>query len=88
MRIYPVMKKGFLEFIQVLAFSIFIGISVYGAVIYWGGEIQEKIPAASSLLLGLAAVICILVIVIIGGVLDNISAADDARKQSETDDND
>lgn len=82
------MKKGFLEFIQILAFSIFIGIAVYGAIIYWGGETQEKIPVASSLLLGLGAVICVLVIVIIGGVLDKISALEDARKQSETDGND
>ena len=81
------MKKGFLEFIQILAFSIFIGIAVYGAIIYWGGETQEKIPVASSLLLGLGAVICIIIIVIIGGVLDNMSIVEDARKQSEIDGN-
>jgi hypothetical protein len=69
------MKKVFLEFIQILAFSIFIGIAVYGAIIYWGGETNEKIPASSSLLLGLGAVICIIVIVIIGGFLDRMASS-------------
>jgi hypothetical protein len=82
------MKKGFLEFIQILAFSVFIGIGVYGAIIYWGGETQEKIPVKSSLLLGLGAVICVIIIVMIGGVLDNMAAADDARKQPEAGHND
>ena len=82
------MKKRFLEFTQILAFSIFIAIAVYGAITYWGGETHEKIPVSSSLLLGLGAVICIIVIVIIGGVLDQIAVTDDAGKQLETDSND
>ena len=78
------MKKGLLEFIQILAFSIFIGIAVYGAIIYWGGETQEKIPVSSSLLLGLGAVICIVVIVVIGGVLDRIASVEEAGDNPET----
>jgi hypothetical protein len=78
------MKKGFLEVLQVLAFSAFIGIAGYGILIYWGGEAQEKIPVSSSLLLGLGAVTCIVVIVLTGGVLDKIAAADDAGNQTET----
>ncbi len=69
------MKKVLLEFIQILAFSIFIGIAVYGAIIYWGGETNEKIPPLTSLLLGLGAVICIIVIVIIGGFLDRVASS-------------
>lgn len=66
-------KKWLLEFIQALAFSLFVGIAAYGAIIYWGGEIKERIPVVSSLLLGFGAVVCIVVIVIIGGVLDRIT---------------
>ena len=64
------MKKSILQLIQHLAASIFIGIAVYGAIIYYGGEIQKKIPVKESLLLGLGAVICVIVVVVVGGLQD------------------
>ena len=76
------MKKTLLEIVQVLTFSIFVGIAVYGAIIYWGGQAQEKLPASSSLLLGLGAVICIIVIVVVGNMLDKIAIADEAADNS------
>ena len=80
----PVMKKALLEFMQMLAASAFVGISLYGVFIYWGGEIQEKIPASQSLLLGLGAVICIIVFVTIGGLLDKIASASETGSGSES----
>jgi len=77
------MKRVFLEFLQMLAASAFVGISLYGIFIYWGGETQEKIPASKSLLLGLGAVICIIVFVTIGGLLDKIADAKQAGNESE-----
>jgi hypothetical protein len=77
------MKKVSLELLQVLAGSAFVGISLYGIFMYWGGETQEKIPASQSLLLGLAAVICITVFVMIGGILDEIAASSVDTSESE-----
>lgn len=71
------MKRRFLQFIQHLAASVFIGISVYGVIIYYGGEIQKRIPVTESLLLGLAAVVCIVVVVVVGGMDDRMAAMDD-----------
>ncbi|MCJ7500625.1 hypothetical protein MUP29_10240 [bacterium] len=71
------MKRRLLQFVQHLAASVFIGISVYGVIIYYGGEIQKRIPATESLLLGLAAVVCIVVVVVVGGMDDRIAAMDD-----------
>jgi hypothetical protein len=83
----PVMKKYLLEFIQMLAASAFVGISLYGIFIYWGGEIQEKIPASQSLLLGLGAAICIIVFVTIGGLLDRIAMASEQASGSDSNSN-
>lgn len=77
------MKRGLIQFVQHLAASVFIGIGVYGAIIYWGGETQQKIPVAESLLLGLAAVVCIVVVVAIGGLLDKMAASDERGSESE-----
>jgi hypothetical protein len=77
------MKRWILEFTQMLAASVFVGISFYGVFIYWKGEIQEKIPASKSLLLGLGAVICIIAFVIIGDLLDKIALAGEAGKESD-----
>ncbi|UCF31593.1 MAG: hypothetical protein JSV26_04050 [bacterium] len=68
------MKRHLYQFIQHLAVSIFIGIAVYGIIIYMGGEVNKKIPVGTSLLLGLAAVICVVVFVTTGGVLDRMMA--------------
>jgi hypothetical protein len=80
------MKRGLLQFVQHLAASVFIGIAVYGAIIYWGGETQKKIPATESLLLGLGAVICIIVVVAVGGLMDTMAAAND-ESESKREDN-
>ena len=71
------MKRRLLQFVQHLAGSIFIGISVYGAIMYYGGEIEKRIPVTESLLLGLGAVVCIVVVVVAGGIEDRIAAMDD-----------
>ncbi len=77
------MKRVLLEFLQMLTASTFVGISLYGVFIYWGGEIQEKIPASKSLLLGLVAVICIIAFVMIGGLLDKIASSRVDTSESE-----
>lgn len=74
------MKRGLLQFLQHLAASVFIGIAVYGAIIYYGGERQKHIPVKESLLLGLGAVVCIAVVVIIGGFQDRMARADEEEK--------
>lgn len=66
------MKKAIYQLIQMFAASTFIGISVYGIMIFWGGIINVEIPAAISLLLGLGAVVCVVIIVVMGDVLDRI----------------
>ncbi|MDF1525980.1 MAG: hypothetical protein RRA15_03650 [bacterium] len=71
------MKRRLLQFVQHLAASVFIGISVYGVIIYYGGEIQKKIPVTESLLLGFGAVVCIVVLVVVGGIDDRMAAMDD-----------
>ena len=68
------MKRAIYQFIQLLAASTFIGISVYGIMVYMGGSVNVKIPVATSLLLGLGAATCIVIIVFMGGVLDRIMA--------------
>jgi len=71
------MKRRFVKFAQHMAASVFIGISVYGAIMYYGGEIQNKIPATQSILLGLGAVVCLVVVVVLGGIDDRMAAMDD-----------
>ena len=78
-------KRGLLVFVQNLAASVFIGVSVYGVVIYWGGETDQKLPAGKSLLLGLLAVICVGVFVHIGGLQDRIAHQDDQQDANEQD---
>ena len=70
------MKRHIYQFIQYLAASIFIGLSVYGLITFMGGEVHSKIPFRDSLLLGLGAVACIVVVVVMGGILDRIVARD------------
>jgi hypothetical protein len=78
-------KRGLIVFAQNLAASVFIGVSVYGVIIYWGGETSQKMPAGQSLLLGLLAVICVGVIVYLGGLQDRIAHRDDNDTDSEQD---
>jgi len=79
------MKRGILQFIQHLAASVFIGIAVYGAIIYYGGEIQKRIPVSESLLLGLGAVVCVIIVVVVGGVLDKIAGSLEDKSESRPD---
>jgi hypothetical protein len=78
-------KRGLIVFAQNLAASVFIGVSVYGVIIYWGGETSQKMPAGQSLLLGLLAVICVGVIVYLGGLQDRIAYRDDQQDANEQD---
>jgi hypothetical protein len=78
-------KRGLLVFVQNLAASIFIGVSAYGVIIYWGAETSQKVPMGQSLLLGFLAVICVGVIVYIGGLQDRIAHRDDNDTDSEQD---
>ena len=78
-------KRGLLVFAQNLAASIFIGVSAYGVIIYWGGETSQKMPMGKSLLLGFLAVICVGVIVYIGGLQDRIAHRDDQQDTNEQD---
>ena len=82
------MKKGLLQLLQTLAASIFVGISVYGALIYWGGEAQKRLPFKQSLFLGLGAVVCIIVVVMVGGLQDRIAASEERESKSEWEDHD
>jgi formate hydrogenlyase subunit 3/multisubunit Na+/H+ antiporter MnhD subunit len=72
-------------FVQNLAASVFIGVSVFGAIMYWGGETNQKVSVGQSLLLGLLAVICVGVFVYIGGLQDRIAHRDDNDTDSEQD---
>jgi hypothetical protein len=79
------LKKGLtvkhliLQLIQRLAIAVFIGISVYGIFIYYGGEIQKRIPGKTALLLGFTAVLCVVVIVVLGGIIDRQASMRDKR---------
>ncbi len=68
------LKRHIYQFIQYLAASVFIGLSVYGLIIFMGGEIHTRLPFWTSLLLGLGAIVCIVIVVIMGGILDRIMA--------------
>jgi hypothetical protein len=78
-------KRGLLQFAQSLAMAVFVGVAVYGVMAYWGGETREVIPPGTSILLGLLAVICVGVIVCIGGIQDRIAHRDDQQDNSEQD---
>lgn len=82
------MKKGIIQFIQHLAASIFVGIAAYGAIIYWGAETRKRIPIKQSLIMGLGAVICIIVVVAVGGLQDRIAASEERESGSEREDHD
>ena len=73
-------KRGLLMFLQAIALGIFVGVAVNGIMTYWGGETIDKLPAGQSLLLGLLAVVCVGVIIYIGGIQDRIAQRDDDIK--------
>ena len=69
----------FLLAVQNLAFSVFVGIAVYGIILYYGGELKERIPAGLSLFLGFTAVISVVVIVLVGGLIDKEAIVDEEK---------
>lgn len=77
------MKRGLLQFIQHLAASVFVGITVYGIILYYGGEVQKRIPMGRSLLLGLGAVVCIVIVVATGGIQDKLALKDLEREEEK-----
>lgn len=74
------MKKSIYQFIQHLAASVFIGLSVYGFIIFMGGEVNKHIPFWTSLMLGFAAVLCVVVVVFMGGVIDKMTVEQIAQE--------
>jgi formate hydrogenlyase subunit 3/multisubunit Na+/H+ antiporter MnhD subunit len=71
------LKRVLLVFLQAIAMGVFVAVAVNGVMTYWGGETNEKIPPDISLLMGLLAVICVGVIIYIGGIQDRIAQRDD-----------
>ncbi len=63
-------KRTIYQFLLNLVASVFIGICVYGIIIYWGAP--KKISPYLSVGLGIVAIICIALIGIIGPRLDRI----------------
>lgn len=76
------MKKTFYQFIQHLAASVFIGLSVYGLIIFMGAEQNKRLPFWTSISLGLGALVCCVVAVYMGSILDRM-AADQAAEEEE-----
>ena len=69
-----------LQVIQGLAVSVFIAISVYGIFLFLGGEKQMQIPAWKSLPMGFTALVCIVVIVVLGGLIDKQASLDEKQE--------
>ena len=78
-------KRWLLHLAQSLAMAVFVGIAVFGVWTYWAGETNQKVPAGQSLLLGFLAVICVGVIVYVGGLQDRIAHRDDQQDANEQD---
>jgi len=68
------MKRSFYQFIQHLAASVFIGLSAYGIIIFMGGEVNVRLPLWTSLSLGLIGIVCCVVVVFMGGIIDRMAA--------------
>ncbi len=68
------MKKSFYQFIQHLAASVFTGVSAYGIIIFMGGKVNVRLPLWTSLSLGLIAIVCCVVVVFMGGIVDRMAA--------------
>ncbi len=77
------MKKNIYQFIQHLAASIFIGLSVYGFITLWGGEVNKHLPFWTSLSLGMGAIVCGGVVVYMGGIIDRMTAEQAAEEKDQ-----
>ena len=65
------MKRGFVQFFLHLAASVFIGISVYGILVYW--DEPKGLTPLMSVGLGLVALVCVFLIVFLGTRLDKLN---------------
>ncbi len=77
------MKKNIYQFIQHLAASAFIGLSVYGFIIFMGGEVNERLPFWTSISLGMGAIVCGGVVVYMGGIIDRMTAEQAAEERDQ-----
>ncbi len=74
----PKNKKRLLQFLFNLAASTFIGICVYGMIIY-GGK-PSKIAPALSVGLGVLAIVCIVMIYLLGTAIDKLEGEINRQK--------
>ncbi|NIO17148.1 MAG: hypothetical protein GTN70_09135 [Deltaproteobacteria bacterium] len=68
----PKKKRFLVQFLLNLAASVFIGISVYGIIIYW--DQPKSVSPLMSVGLGLLALLCVFLIMYLGSTLDKLDA--------------
>jgi hypothetical protein len=71
MNMTPNRKRGFVQFFLHLAASVFIGISVYGILVYW--DEPKGLTPLMSVGLGFVALVCVFLIVFLGTRLDKLN---------------
>ncbi len=77
------MKKNFYQLLQHLAAAVFIGLSVYGFIIFMGSEVNNVLPFWTSISLGLLAIVCCAVVVFMGGIIDRLAAEQAAEEKGQ-----
>lgn len=68
----PKMKRFIIQFFLNLVASVFIGISVYGIIIYW--DEPKGVSPVLSVGLGIVALLCIFLIMYLGTTLDKLDS--------------
>jgi hypothetical protein len=71
MNMTPNRKRGFVQFFLHLVASVFIGISVYGILVYW--DEPKGVTPLMSVGLGFVALVCVFLIVFLGTRLDKLN---------------
>ena len=66
----PKKKRIIVQFLLNLAASVFIGISVYGIIIYW--DQPKSVSPLMSVGLGVLALLCVFLIMYLGSTLDKL----------------
>ncbi len=66
----PKKKRIIVQFLLNLAASVFIGISVYGIIIYW--DQPKSVSPLMSVGLGILALLCVFLIMYLGSTLDKL----------------
>jgi hypothetical protein len=66
------MKRVFVQFFLHLTASVFIGISVYGIIVYW--DEARNVSPLFSVVLGLVALCCVFLIMYLGTTLDKLDS--------------